>query len=83
MATGWRSSGPASTMRAMTDDASLILHPDRLLPATPGVREIARRLYESVQGLPIISPHGHVPAEWLAHDTPFGDPTSLLLAPDV
>ncbi|USQ75921.1 glucuronate isomerase [Ornithinimicrobium cryptoxanthini] len=58
------------------------LHPDRLLPADPGTRQIARELYGSVQGLPIISPHGHVPPEWLAQDTPFKDPTSLLLSPD-
>ena len=58
------------------------LHPDRLLPADPATRDIARRLYESVRGLPIISPHGHVPPEWLAENTPFRDPTSLLLSPD-
>ncbi len=60
----------------------LTLHPDRLLPPDPGVRAIARRLYEAVAELPIISPHGHVPAQWLAEDTPFTDPTSLLITPD-
>ena len=35
-------------------------HPDRLLPADPGVRAVARRLYDAVRDLPIISPHGHV-----------------------
>jgi glucuronate isomerase len=60
----------------------LDLHPDRLLPSDPGVRAIARRLYEAVADLPIISPHGHVPAQWLAQDTPFADPTSLLITPD-
>lgn len=58
------------------------LHPDRLLPADPGTRDIARRLYAAVSDLPIISPHGHVPPQWLAEDTPFADPTSLLLSPD-
>ncbi|MCW2757184.1 MAG: Glucuronate isomerase, partial [Nocardioidaceae bacterium] len=58
------------------------LSPDRLFPAEPGVREIARRLYAAVRDLPIISPHGHVPAEWLDLDTPFDDPTSLLISPD-
>lgn len=57
-------------------------HPDRLLPADPGVRDIARELYAAVKDLPIISPHGHVPVEWLAEDTPFTDPTTLLLTPD-
>ena len=51
-------------------------------PADPGTRAIARPLYESVAELPIISPHGHVPAQWLADDTPFADPTSLLITPD-
>ena len=60
----------------------LVVHPDRLLPSDPGVRAVARDLYESVAGLPIISPHGHVPAQWLAQDTPFTDPTSLLITPD-
>lgn len=59
-----------------------VLHPDRLLPGDPGTREIARGLYRAVKDLPIISPHGHVPAEWLALDTPFTDPTSLLISPD-
>lgn len=62
--------------------AVLELHPDRLLPPDPGLRRIARRLYESVADLAIISPHGHVPARWLADNTPFSDPTSLLVTPD-
>lgn len=62
--------------------APLNPHPDRLLPADPGVRDIARELYQVAAELPIISPHGHVPAEWLADDEPFSDPTSLLLTPD-
>ena len=37
----------------------LVLHADRLFPADPAVRAIARRLYGAVQNLPIISPHGH------------------------
>ena len=66
----------------MSSVPALDLHPDRLLPADPGTRAIARHLYESVAELPIISPHGHVPAQWLADDTPFADPTSLLITPD-
>lgn len=60
----------------------LELHEDRLLPADPGVRAIARRLYDEVRGLPIISPHGHTDPAWFADDAPFSDATSLLLAPD-
>ena len=63
-------------------DAALQLHPDRLLPADPTTRGIARRLYAEVRDLPIISPHGHVPPDWIADDVPFGDPTSLLISPD-
>ena len=63
-------------------DAPFQLHPDRLLPADPTTRGIARRLYAAVRDLPIISPHGHVPPEWIAEDSPFGNPTSLLISPD-
>ncbi|MBB2924376.1 glucuronate isomerase [Cellulomonas cellasea] len=62
--------------------ANLTLDPDRLLPADAAIRPIARELYDAVRGLPIISPHGHVPPQWLADDVPFADPTSLLITPD-
>ncbi len=58
------------------------LHPDRLLPADPGTRSVARRIYATVADLPILSPHSHVPPEWIAEDVPFRDPTSLLITPD-
>ena len=61
---------------------SLTLNEDRLFPAEPAIRAIARRLYAPVKGLPIISPHGHTDPEWFATDAPFADATSLLLAPD-
>jgi glucuronate isomerase len=57
-------------------------HPDRLLPAEPGVRAIARRLYEAARELPVISPHGHVDPRVLLADEPFPDPASLLVTPD-
>ena len=60
----------------------LTLHPDRLLPADPATRGVARRLYEAVRGLPIISPHGHVDPAWFADDQPFADPAELLIKPD-
>ena len=68
--------------RVLTAASRLDLNPDRMLPADAGLRPLARQIYESVRGLPIISPHGHVPARWLAEDEPFTDPTSLLLTPD-
>lgn len=55
---------------------------DRLLPADPATRSIARALYERVAEAPIISPHGHVPVEWLVDDRPFADPASLLITHD-
>jgi glucuronate isomerase len=62
--------------------ATLTVHPDRLLPAEPAVRDIARRLYAAVLELPIVSPHGHVDPRILLDDTPFADPTSLFIQPD-
>ncbi len=60
----------------------LRLHPDRLFPAEPETRAVARRLYGAVKDLPIISPHGHTDPEWFAGDAPFADATSLFLSPD-
>jgi glucuronate isomerase len=60
----------------------LSLDPDRLFPAEPAQRAIARRLYESVKGLPIVSPHGHTDPQWFADNAPFSDPSSLLIQPD-
>ncbi|KQR16260.1 glucuronate isomerase [Cellulomonas sp. Leaf334] len=67
---------PTLTTRALR------LHPDRLLPTAPEVRSIARRLYDEVRDLPILSPHGHVEAQLLLDDQPFPDPTTLLITPD-
>ncbi|SEA65775.1 glucuronate isomerase [Leifsonia sp. 21MFCrub1.1] len=61
---------------------ALAPHPDRLFPADPGVRDIARRLYAEVATAPILSPHGHVDARMLADDEPFPDPAALLITPD-
>jgi glucuronate isomerase len=60
----------------------LTLHPDRLFPADPTTRSIARALYAEVAALPIVSPHGHVDPSWFAEDANWTDATSLLLAPD-
>ena len=58
------------------------LHPDRALPADPGVRRIARQVYAQTAGLPIVSMHGHVEARVLDEDQPFGDPAELFVIPD-
>lgn len=60
----------------------MLIHPDRLFPADPETRKIARSLYERVAGLPIISPHGHTQAAWFAEDQPFPDPAKLFVQPD-
>lgn len=60
----------------------LVLHPDRLLPADPETREVARELYDAVRTLPIVSPHGHTDPSWWASDEPFANATELLLVPD-
>lgn len=63
----------------MTDNA---LHPDRLFPAEPEIRRLARSLYEAVADLPIVSPHGHTDPAWFADNAPFGNPAELLIRPD-
>jgi glucuronate isomerase len=58
------------------------LHPDRLLPIDPGARAIARRLYQGVASLPLLSPHGHTDPRWYAEDAAFSDPATLFVQPD-
>jgi glucuronate isomerase len=60
----------------------MLIHPDRLFPAGPGTRKIARTLYEHVRALPIVSPHGHTQAAWFARNEPFPDPATLFVQPD-
>jgi glucuronate isomerase len=57
-------------------------HPDRLFPADPSERALARELYAEVAGLPLVCPHGHVEAAILADDAPFPNPIDALVAPD-
>jgi glucuronate isomerase len=59
-----------------------LLHEDRLFPPDKGTRAIARRLYDRIRGLPIVSPHGHTQASWFARNEPFTDPVALLVQPD-
>jgi glucuronate isomerase len=60
----------------------MLNHPDRLFPADAGTRAIARRLFEPVEKLPIVSPHGHTDPAWFALNEPFPDPARLLIVPD-
>jgi glucuronate isomerase len=60
----------------------MLIHPDRLFPADPDTRKMARSLYQSVADLPILSPHGHTQAAWFAENRSFPDPAKLLVQPD-
>ena len=59
-----------------------LVHEDRLFPADPSARAVARRLYAGVRNLPIISPHGHTDPRWYAENAPFPDPARLLVILD-
>jgi len=73
---------PETTRFAPTAKKPFALHPDRLFPADPETRVIARRLYATVAGLPIVSPHGHTDPAWFAENLPFPDPARLFIVPD-
>ncbi|WP_420238943.1 glucuronate isomerase [Telmatobacter bradus] len=60
----------------------MLLHEDRLFPAEPSARKVAKALYAEVSKLPIISPHGHTQASWFAKNEPFPDPATLFVQPD-
>ncbi|MES1201306.1 MAG: glucuronate isomerase [Pseudomonadota bacterium] len=60
----------------------IVLHEDRLFPADPTTRSIARALYAQVRDLPIISPHGHTDPAWFADNQNWSNATELLLTPD-
>jgi glucuronate isomerase len=61
---------------------ALKLHPDRLFPAGTGTRNVARRLYSTIERLPIVSPHGHTDPRWFADDEPWSDASALFITPD-
>lgn len=59
-----------------------LLDEDRLFPVEERARELARRIYQQVKSLPIISPHGHTDPRWYAEDEAFPDPAQLFVTPD-
>ena len=61
---------------------ALLLHKDRFFDPSPAVRSVARKLYQSVEDLPIISPHGHVDPKLFVDNKPFPNPTELIIIPD-
>ncbi len=60
----------------------MLMNEDRLFPAEPDTRKIARALYAEIKGLPIVSPHGHTQAAWFTRNEPFPDPATLFVQPD-
>lgn len=66
----------------MDAKAPTLLHEDRLFPADRETRALARRLYDGVSGLPILSPHGHTDPRWYADNEAFPNPAELFVRPD-
>jgi len=66
----------------MKSNPRLILNEDRFFDPAPAIRTVARKLYQSVKNLPIISPHGHVDPNIFVENKPFPNPTELFLVPD-
>ncbi len=59
------------------------LAPDRCFDPEPSQRALARDLYATVRYLPLLCPHGHVPASLLADpEACLGDPAALFVIPD-
>ena len=56
--------------------------PDRLFPADTYSRGLALELFEKIERLPIISPHGHCDPNWFSENKRFPDPAQLLVVPD-
>src|SRR5690606_30042687 len=78
-----RPPGSRPRPRRRTQPMAWTLDPDRCFSPVPSVRARARELYEGVRGLPLVSPHGHVPPELLADESArFSDPASLFIVPD-
>ncbi len=65
---------------AMTKNTTM--DPDRLFPIDPSTRSLARDLFRDIEGLPILSPHGHTDPAWFATDAAFADPAQLFVTPD-
>ncbi|MEM5500161.1 glucuronate isomerase [Ahrensia kielensis] len=59
-----------------------MLNEDRLFPADPETRKVARRLFAEIEHLPLICPHGHTEPQWFSKNENFADPAQLLIVPD-
>jgi len=57
--------------------------PDRYFDPDPTQRNVALAMYDSIAGLPLVCPHGHVnPRLFADPDFTFGSPVELLIIPD-
>ena len=79
MASAVNHSGSSSSALA---GSPLRLHADRFFDPEPAVRRVARELYDETRALPLVCPHGHVDPSLLADNSPFPEPTTLLIIPD-
>ena len=59
-----------------------LLDPNRLFPIEKKTKEIAKKLYNSIENIPIISPHGHTNPYWFSENKPFENPSELFITPD-
>ncbi len=67
----------------MATQVSQLLARDRYFDPEPRQKAIALELYETIENLPIVSPHGHVdPSLFSTADRRFGNPVELLIQPD-
>ncbi|MFZ6031220.1 MAG: glucuronate isomerase [Chloroflexota bacterium] len=63
--------------------SKLYLSPDRYFGPDPKQKVFAQHLYQLVENLPLVCPHGHVDPRLFADpDYAFGSPTELLIVPD-
>ena len=60
----------------------LLNHPDRLLPPDTFSLGLAQELFENIEGLPIISTHGHCDPSWFSENKRFPDPAQLFVVPN-
>ena len=58
------------------------MHKDRLLPQNKVALSLARELYQNIEKLPIISPHGHCDPNWFSDNKRFPNPAQLFVVPD-
>ena len=72
----------SSAISSAVAGSPLRLDADRFFDPDPSIRRVARDLYEETRTLPLVCPHGHVDPSLLADNSPFPEPTALLIIPD-